>query len=72
VPMTIEVDPSRRTAVQSGAVQLLAGALGPLLAALTVGDKDVHGALWMGAGLLISGLVLAAILHFTAKHEPSA
>ena len=69
VPMTIEVDPSRRTAVQSGAVQLLAAALGPLLAALVVGDKDVHGVLWMGAALLVGGLILAAILHFTAHRE---
>jgi hypothetical protein len=29
VPMTIEADPSRRTAVQSGAAQLLGAALGP-------------------------------------------
>ena len=69
VPMTIEVDPSRRTAVQSGAVQLLAAALGPLLAALVVGDKDVHGVLWMGGALLVGGLILAAILHFTAHRE---
>ena len=66
IPMTIEVDATRRTAVQSGAVQLLAAAVGPLLAALVVGDKDVHGALWMGAALLVGGLGLAAVLHYTA------
>ena len=32
VPMTIEADPSRRAAVQSGAAQLIGGAMGPLLA----------------------------------------
>ena len=67
VPMTIEADPSRRAAVQSGAAQLLSGALGPLLAAFVVGDRDVHGALWLGAGLLVLGLVLSGALHFTAK-----
>jgi hypothetical protein len=69
IPMTIEVDASRRTAVQSGAVQLLAGAIGPLLAALVVGDKDVHGVLWLGSGLLVAGLGLAAVLHYTAHRE---
>jgi predicted MFS family arabinose efflux permease len=69
IPMTIEVDASRRTAVQSGAVQLLAGAIGPLLAATVVGDKDVHGVLWMGAALLLGGLGLAAVLHYTAQHD---
>jgi len=72
IPMTIEVDATRRTAVQSGAVQLLAAAIGPLLAALVVGDKDVHGVLWMGAGLLVGGLGLAAVLHYTAHREGGA
>ena len=71
VPMTIEVDPSRRTAVQSGAVQLLAGALGPLAAALLVGDHDVRGVLWLSGAMLAIGLGLSAVLHFTAMHEES-
>jgi len=69
IPMTIEVDATRRTAVQSGAVQLLAAAIGPALAAVVVGDKDVHGVLWMGAALLVGGLGLAAVLHYTAHRE---
>jgi hypothetical protein len=69
VPMTIEADPTRRAAVQSGAAQLLSGALGPLLAALVVGDHDVHGALWLGVGLLLAGLALSGALHFTARPE---
>jgi hypothetical protein len=71
VPMTIEADPSRRAAVQSGAAQLLSGALGPLLASFMVGDRDVHGALWLGVGLLLAGLALSGALHFTAKPEPA-
>jgi predicted MFS family arabinose efflux permease len=67
VPMTIEADPSRRAAVQSGAAQLLGGALGPLLASQVVSDRNVHGALYLGAGLLLTGLAVIAYLHFTAK-----
>jgi len=66
VPMTIEADPSRRTAMQSGATQLLAGALGPLLASFIVSDRDVSGAIWLGVGLILSGLVMMGALHVTA------
>ena len=69
IPMTIEVDATRRTAVQSGAVQLLAAAVGPGLAGVIVGDRNIAGVLWLGAGMLVSGLILSAILHFTAHRE---
>ena len=67
VPMTIEADPSRRAAVQSGAAQLIGGAFGPLLASRLVSDQDVHGALWLGAGLMLAGLATVAWLHFTSR-----
>ena len=67
VPMTIEADPSRRAAVQSGAAQLFGAALGPLLASVVVSDRDIHGALYLGAGLLFTGLAIIAGLHFTAR-----
>ena len=67
VPMAIEADPSRRTAVQVGAAQILGGALGPLLAILSVSDANVRGVLFLGGGLVLSGLALVAWLHFTAK-----
>ena len=66
VPMTIEADPSRRTAMQSGATQLLAGAFGPLLASFVVSDGHVFGAVWLGTGLILGGLVLMGALHVTA------
>jgi hypothetical protein len=65
VPFTIEADPSRRAALQSGAAQLLGGALGPLLASFVVDDRNVHGALWLGGVMLIVGLAGVAGLRFT-------
>jgi MFS family permease len=65
VPFTIEADPSRRAALQSGAAQLLGGALGPSLASFVVSDADVRGVLWLGAALLLSGLAGVAMLRFT-------
>jgi hypothetical protein len=71
VPMTIEADPSRRAAVQSGAAQLLGAALGPLLASQVVSDRNVHGALYLGAGLLLTGLAIIGYLHFTVRRAPA-
>ncbi|MEO8926721.1 MAG: MFS transporter [Caulobacteraceae bacterium] len=64
VPLTIDADPSRRAGLQSGAAQLLGGAFGPALASLAVGERDVHGVLWLGAGLLLAGLAVVAWLRF--------
>jgi hypothetical protein len=69
VPMTIEADPSRRTAMQSGATQLLAGALGPLLASFVVDQREVFGVILLGAGLIIGGLALMTVLHVMALRE---
>jgi hypothetical protein len=70
VPMTIEADPSRRAAMQSGAVQLLAGAIGPLLASLTVSDDNVHGVLLLALVLQGVGLAVATLLH-VQTHRPT-
>ncbi len=67
VPFTIDADPSRRAGLQSGAAQLLGGALGPLLASFVVSDRDVRGALVLGAALLLTGLAMVAGLRFTPK-----
>ena len=71
VPMTIDADPSRRAAMQSGAAQLLGGALGPALASLVVGEREVHGVLWLGAGLMLAGLVVVSWLRFTGARVMS-
>jgi hypothetical protein len=72
VPMTVEADPSRRAAMQSGAVQLLAGAFGPLLAAMAVSDANVHGVLILAAALQIAGLAVATLLHRAIAARPLA
>ncbi len=72
VPMIIEADPSRRAAMQSAGAQALGGGAGPLMAALIVGDRDVHGVLWMGASLLVAGFAVIAWLHFTNRAAPEA
>ena len=72
VPMTIEADPSRRAAVQSGAAQLIGGAMGPLLASRVVGAGSVHGALWLGAALTVAGLAVVAWLHVTHRRQAPA
>ena len=69
LPMTIEADPSRRATMQSGTVQILAGALGPLLAAFAVTAHDVHGVLILGAVLQVLGLAVATVLHRVAHAE---
>ena len=53
-------------------MQLLAGAFGPFLASLVVRDGDVHGVLVLGAGLLLTGLGIVAVLHRAALAERGA
>ena len=69
VPMTIEADPSRRAALQSGGAQLLAGALGPLVSSQVVNERDVRGVLALGAAFLIAGLAIIIGLHVTAVRK---
>ena len=45
--------------------------MGPLLAACVVSERNVHGALWLGAGLLLAGLAVVAWLHVTSPRHPA-
>jgi hypothetical protein len=67
--MTVEADPSRRAAMQSGAVQLLAGAFGPLLASLAVTGHSVRGVLVLAVALQAVGLGVSTALHRTAPRS---
>lgn len=69
VPMMIEADPSRRAAVLGGGAQVLAGAMGPLFASFLVSERGVHGTLFLGAGLLVSGLLMMAGMHVAALRD---
>jgi hypothetical protein len=66
-PMTIEADPTRRTAMQSAGAQILGGAAGPLLAAFVVSDANVRGVLVQGALALLVGLAMIAAIRYTAR-----
>ncbi|MBS0334746.1 MAG: hypothetical protein JSS35_18400 [Proteobacteria bacterium] len=72
VSMTVQADPSRRAAMQSGAVQLLAGALGPLLAAFTVSDHELRGALALATVLQAAGLAMATMIYRRVGRAPTA
>jgi hypothetical protein len=67
--MTVEADPTRRAAMQSGAIQLLAGAVGPLLASFTVTNHNVHGVLVLAVVLQGAGLAVATTLHRVVQAE---
>jgi hypothetical protein len=69
VPMTIEADPSRRAAVMSAGAQVLAGATGPFAASFLVSNADVHGALYLGEAMLLTGLLMMAGMHVVALRE---
>jgi hypothetical protein len=69
VPMLIEADPTRRAAVMGGGAQVIAGAIGPFTASFLVSARDVHGALYLGASLLVAGLMMMAGMHVAALRE---
>jgi hypothetical protein len=65
VPMIIEADPSRRSAVFATGVGLLGASLGPTLVGLIISPDETRGALWLGAGCLFLSLAIATALRFT-------
>ena len=67
VPMTIEADPSRRSAVLFSGVALLGGSLGPTLAGMIISPNNTRGALWFGAACLFLSLAIATGLRFVKK-----
>jgi predicted MFS family arabinose efflux permease len=67
VPMTIEADPSRRSAVLISGVALLGASLGPTLAGMIISPDDTRGALWFGAACLLLSLAIATGMRFAKK-----
>jgi MFS family permease len=71
VPMLIEADPSRRSAVLTSGVSLLGASAGPSVVGLIVSPDDTRGALWLGAVCLLLSLLIAAALRFTRNGSGS-
>ena len=56
ITIAIAADPSRRAALLIGGAQLTGSSLGPLLAGILIGEKDVGRVLLFGAGCAIAGM----------------
>jgi hypothetical protein len=70
VPMIIEADPTRRSAVFASGVGLLGSSLGPTLVGVIVSPDDTQGALWFGAACLLCSLAIAAGLRYLRPRSP--
>lgn len=67
IPIVIAADPSRRAALLIGGAQLTGSSLGPLLAGVLIGDRDVAHVLWFGAVCAIAGI--AALIGAVAMRR---
>ncbi len=70
VPMIIEGDPTRRSAVFASGVGLLGASLGPTMVGLIVSPDDTQGALWFGAACLLCSLAIATGLRYLRPRSP--
>lgn len=68
--LLIQLDPTRRAAMQLGTAQLLGSSFGPLVASFVVSNDEVRGAIGLSAVLLL--LALIAIGLVTASRPASA
>ncbi len=71
-PMSIEVDPTRRTAMQSAGAQIFGGAAGPLVASRFVTDASVRLVLTMASVALAVGFAAILLLSLTAPRRSAA
>jgi hypothetical protein len=69
VPMVIEADPSRRSAVLISGVSLLGASVGPTLVGLIISPDDTQAALWFGAACLLASLAIAVVLRFSVRRS---
>lgn len=70
LPMVIEADPTRRSAVLTSGVSLLGASLGPTMAGLIISPDNTQGALWFGAACLLCSLAIAAGLRYLRPQSP--
>lgn len=69
ITIAIAADPSRRAALLIGGAQLTGSSLGPLLAGILIGEKDVGRVLWFGAGCAIAGMT--ALIGAGTRRRPA-
>ena len=67
LPFTIVVDPTLKSALLGTSAQLIGCAAGPALASMIISDADVSGALWTGAALFATAIVLAVSANVAGK-----
>lgn len=65
--LVIIADPTRRAATLIGGAQLIGSSLGPLLASLLVGEKQVGNVLWMGAACILASTLIVVGLQFRRR-----
>lgn len=71
--LMIELDPTRRAALQIGAAQLLGSSFGPLTVGLILGHGPIAHVLFVSAGLLVLSTLMftAVILGRSLKSSPA-
>jgi DHA1 family inner membrane transport protein len=65
--LVITADPTRRAATLIGGAQLIGSSLGPLLASLLVGEKQVGNVLWMSATCILVSTLIVVGLQFQRR-----
>jgi predicted MFS family arabinose efflux permease len=61
LPFTVDSDPSLKAAPLIASAQLFGCAAGPAIASLATSETDVRAALWTGAALFVSAVVIALL-----------
>lgn len=64
LPMAVEVDPTRQTAVVLGGAQLLGGGAGPFLCSFFVTNADARGSLLVVGACFVLAFAISTMLHF--------
>ena len=65
--LLIQLDPSRRAAMQLGTAQLLGSSFGPLVASVVVADGEVRRAIALSAVLLACAVGLISLLALSGR-----
>ncbi|MDP3175436.1 MAG: hypothetical protein Q8M88_13465 [Phenylobacterium sp.] len=72
IPFLIQVDPTRKAALILPSAQIFGVAAGPAIAAWTIVDGSVMGALWASAGLFAASMALMLFLSLRRRVAATA